>query len=92
MSTNDSVRRFFGTILVVVGVLFMVLCGGCAVLFSVMALLDLTPETAMLLWVPWLLAAVPLIAGWFMYRTGRQLMRPAEPPAPSGDAPNRDPA
>lgn len=85
-----AVRKFFGAVLVAVGCLFMVLCGGCAVLFTIAALIEFSPEVIGFLPVPTLLAAIPVLIGWLMYRSGRGLMRDPQPAVKSGDAAQGD--
>ncbi|WP_296598353.1 hypothetical protein [Phenylobacterium sp.] len=99
MSEPSAVQRFFGAALIGVGVLMMLLCGGCGALFFVgflfSGLTSSNSEDLSFLIMPVVLGGVPALIGFGLFAGGRALRRPTAPVvgatnlsgSPEGDAP-----
>lgn len=87
MSEPGAVQRFFGAALIGVGVLMMVLCGGCGALFFAGflfgGLTSSNSEDLNFLWLPILMGGLPALVGLGLFVGGRRLRRPpSSPPHP----------
>jgi len=85
----NLVAGFFGAALVAVGVLMMLLCGGCGAVFLVFFVADglMHPNDMTMVLMPIFLGGVPALIGWGLFVCGRNLRRggsskppPASPP------------
>lgn len=86
MSEPNAVKRFFGAALIGVGVLMMLLCGGCGALFFVGFLfsgLCSNSEDLSFLIMPVVLGGVPALIGFGLFAGGRAMRRSGQT---SGDA------
>ncbi|WP_430420142.1 hypothetical protein [Phenylobacterium sp.] len=86
MSERRAVQRFFGAALIGVGVLMMLLCGGCGALFSIgffiSGLASSNHEDISMVIMPILLGGVPAAVGLGLFIVGRDLRRPTNRAAP----------
>ncbi len=85
MSEPSAVQRFFGAALIGVGVLMMVLCGGCGALFLVSFLVSAVQSpnaggVGMAIF-PLVMGGLPTLVGLGLFLIGRDLRRPKRPPA-----------
>ena len=85
----DPVQRFFGAALVAIGVLMMVLCGGCgAVIFLFYVLEGLShPNDMSMAVIPIFVGGVPALIGFGIFAGGRALRRGPRPPPSSAPPP-----
>lgn len=86
---SDPVRGFFSFALITVGVLMMLLCGGCGALFFIAFLVgglaSSNHEDVSMVIMPIVLGGVPAGLGWLLFWVGRTLRKPpisTTPPAP----------
>ena len=84
MSEPSPVQRFFGGLLIAVGILMMLLCGGCGALFFVgflwSGLTSSNHEDISMVVMPLVLGGVPAGIGLGLFIAGRSLAR--SPPGP----------
>ena len=77
---TDPVRGFFGGALIAVGVLMMLLCGGCGAIFLigflVSGLFSSNREDISMVIMPIVLGGVPALIGWGLFASGRALRNP----------------
>jgi hypothetical protein len=87
----DLVRGFFRFALITVGVLMMLLCGGCGALFFIGFLISgLTSsnhEDVGMVIMPIVLGGVPALIGFGLFAAGRAIRRPTSPPKPPPSVP-----
>ena len=80
----SPVARFFGGALVVVGLLMMVLCGGCGVLFFLGflwgGLTSSNHEDVTMVVIPIIVGGIPAAIGLGLFIVGRALRRSQPPP------------
>lgn len=83
MSEPSAVKQFFGAALIGVGVLMMLLCGGCGALFFVgflfSGLTSSNSEDLSFLIMPVVLGGVPALIGFGLFAGGRALRRSPTP-------------
>jgi hypothetical protein len=79
-SSPSPVARFFGGALIAVGIMMMLLCGGCGVLFLGYFLFETmrasNPEDISFILMPIFLGGVPAGIGLGLFIAGRALRRP----------------
>lgn len=87
---SNPAARFFGAALVAVGVLMMLLCGGCGAVFLIFYVVDgvTHPNDMPLALMPIVLGGVPALIGWGLFVWGRNL-RPGAPRPPPASPPPR---
>jgi len=78
----DAVQRFFGAGLLAVGVLMIVLCGGCGAVFLLYFLFHgvAHPNDMPLTLIPLVVGGVPALIGFGLFAAGRALRRAPKPP------------
>jgi hypothetical protein len=78
---RDPVRAFFGHLLIAVGFLIMLLCGGCGAVFFLFYLVDAFshPSNLAMTIFPLVLGGVPGLIGLGLFVVGRSLRRPTAP-------------
>ena len=85
----DLVRGFFRFALITVGVLMMLLCGGCGALFFIGFLISgLTSsnhEDVGMVIMPIVLGGVPALIGFGLFAVGRSLRKPLATTEPASD-------
>jgi hypothetical protein len=93
-SVPGSLQRFFGTALIAVGVLMMLLCGGCGALFFIGFLISgiasSNHEDISMVIMPIVLGGVPALVGLGLFAAGRGLRRPAAAAKPPPSVPPPD--
>jgi len=85
----DAVQRFFGAALVAIGVLMMVLCGGCGAIIFLFYVFDglAHPNDMPMAIIPIFVGGVPALIGLGLFAGGRALRRPTKPPPSSAPPP-----
>ena len=81
----DPVARFLGAGLLAIGVLMMVLCGGCGAFFLLFYLVDglAHPNDMPMALIPLVVGGVPALIGLGLFALGRSLRRTPSRPPPS---------
>jgi len=91
----DLVRGFFRFALITVGVLMMLLCGGCGALFFigflVSGMASSNHEDISMVIMPIVLGGLPALVGFGLFMAGRALRRPTPGPTQPSAAPPADP-
>lgn len=88
----DPVQRFFGAALIAIGVLMMVLCGGCGAIIFLFYVFDglAHPNDMSMAIIPIFVGGVPALIGLGLFAGGRALRGGPKPPPrtepPAGDA------
>jgi hypothetical protein len=80
---RGPVQVFFGVLLIIVGLLMVVFCGGCALLFGAMFIADTgggPGNVAQALLLPLILGGIPALAGAVLVWVGWRLVRPPKRP------------
>ncbi len=87
----DPVAGFFGAALIAVGVLMMLLCGGCGAVFLIFFVADglMHPNGMSMAFMPIFLGGVPALIGWGLFAWGRSLRRGGPPTPPPASPPPR---
>ena len=83
MTEPNPVRGFFAAMLIGVGLLMMILCGGCGALFFagflIGSMTSSNHEDLVMLILPLLLGGLPALVGFGLFAGGRSLGK--KPPA-----------
>ena len=84
MPESQPVTRFVGAALMAVGLLMMLLCGGCGAVFLVMFVgegIAHPNDLAMGIMTPLFLGGLPALLGFGLFQGGRAVRGPRAPPA-----------
>ena len=96
MSEANPVVRFFGAALMAIGVLMMLLCGGCGAIFLVgflvSGLASSNHEDISMVIMPIVLGGVPALVGFGLFVAGRAMRKPQAAPAPPEPGPTPPPS
>lgn len=84
----DPVKQFLGVALLAIGLLMMVLCGGCGGFFLLMFLFQglSHPNDLPMAMIPVIVGGVPALVGVALFYWGRGVLRSLKPP-PSAPPP-----